>query len=208
MKSFTRPRPRPARPAPTSSASGSARPARSIASAASSSSRRISDGRTSRCAIAVSAASICRRRSTTTPTARRSANGGAAPRKACDNVVGITIGTGIGGGLILDGELYHGASDVAGEVGHTTIDSDRSPLQVRQLWMPRGVRVGTGDRRARRAKPCLGGEASLLRDHGRGRPDADHGAHVYEAATSGRPGRPRGRPRDGSLPRHRRRESR
>lgn len=39
------------------------------------------------------------------------------------NVVGLTIGTGIGGGLILGGQLYHGASDVAGEVGHTTIDS-------------------------------------------------------------------------------------
>jgi glucokinase len=39
------------------------------------------------------------------------------------NVVGMTIGTGIGGGLILNGELYHGASDVAGEIGHTTIDS-------------------------------------------------------------------------------------
>lgn len=38
------------------------------------------------------------------------------------NVVGLTIGTGIGGGLILDGALYHGASDMAGEVGHTTID--------------------------------------------------------------------------------------
>jgi glucokinase len=38
------------------------------------------------------------------------------------NVVGITIGTGIGGGLIMNGELYHGASDVAGEIGHTTID--------------------------------------------------------------------------------------
>ncbi|MBL8982211.1 MAG: ROK family protein [Gemmatimonadetes bacterium] len=38
------------------------------------------------------------------------------------NVVGMTIGTGIGGGLILDGRLYHGASDVAGEIGHTTID--------------------------------------------------------------------------------------
>jgi glucokinase len=30
------------------------------------------------------------------------------------NVVGLTIGTGIGGGLILDGALYHGSSDVAG----------------------------------------------------------------------------------------------
>jgi len=35
----------------------------------------------------------------------------------------MTIGTGIGGGLILDGKLYHGASDAAGEIGHTTIDS-------------------------------------------------------------------------------------
>ncbi|HKT59705.1 MAG TPA: ROK family protein [Gemmatimonadales bacterium] len=38
--------------------------------------------------------------------------------------IGITIGTGIGGGLILDGKLYHGASDVAGEIGHTTIDTE------------------------------------------------------------------------------------
>jgi glucokinase len=40
------------------------------------------------------------------------------------NAIGITIGTGIGGGLVLDGRLYHGASDVAGEIGHTTIDTD------------------------------------------------------------------------------------
>jgi glucokinase len=39
------------------------------------------------------------------------------------NVIGITLGTGIGGGLILDGKLYHGSSDAAGEIGHTTIDS-------------------------------------------------------------------------------------
>jgi glucokinase len=37
------------------------------------------------------------------------------------NVIGMTLGTGIGGGLILDGRLYHGASDAAGEIGHTSI---------------------------------------------------------------------------------------
>ncbi|MEP6688003.1 MAG: ROK family protein [Gemmatimonadales bacterium] len=40
------------------------------------------------------------------------------------HAIGITIGTGIGGGIILDGRLYHGASDVAGEIGHTTIDTE------------------------------------------------------------------------------------
>jgi glucokinase len=39
------------------------------------------------------------------------------------NMLGLTIGTGIGGGLILNGELFHGASDVAGEIGHTTIET-------------------------------------------------------------------------------------
>jgi glucokinase len=42
--------------------------------------------------------------------------------RGCKNVIGLTIGTGIGGGIILNGALYHGASDMAGEVGHTTID--------------------------------------------------------------------------------------
>jgi glucokinase len=40
------------------------------------------------------------------------------------HAIGITIGTGIGGGLIIGGQLYHGASDVAGEIGHTTIDTE------------------------------------------------------------------------------------
>src|SRR6185503_5107388 len=38
------------------------------------------------------------------------------------HVVGLTIGTGIGGGIVLDGSIYRGASDIAGELGHMTID--------------------------------------------------------------------------------------
>jgi glucokinase len=38
-------------------------------------------------------------------------------------LVGLTLGTGIGGGLVIDGEIYHGASDAAGEFGHMTIDT-------------------------------------------------------------------------------------
>jgi glucokinase len=37
-------------------------------------------------------------------------------------MAGVTLGTGIGGGLILDGRLVRGASGCAGELGHTTID--------------------------------------------------------------------------------------
>ncbi len=37
------------------------------------------------------------------------------------NMVFMTMGTGIGGGLILDGRLYRGTNDLAGEVGHQTI---------------------------------------------------------------------------------------
>ena len=43
--------------------------------------------------------------------------------RGATHVVGLTIGTGIGGGIVLDGDVYRGASDIAGEVGHMTIDS-------------------------------------------------------------------------------------
>ena len=44
--------------------------------------------------------------------------------RGVQNVVGLTIGTGIGGGIVLGGEIYHGASDAAGEIGHMTINAN------------------------------------------------------------------------------------
>jgi len=43
--------------------------------------------------------------------------------KNVETMIGVTLGTGIGGGIVLGGKVYHGASDVAGEIGHMSIDS-------------------------------------------------------------------------------------
>jgi glucokinase len=40
------------------------------------------------------------------------------------HMVLVAVGTGVGGGLILDGHLYRGASGGAGEVGHMIVDPD------------------------------------------------------------------------------------
>jgi glucokinase len=42
--------------------------------------------------------------------------------KGVNNLVMLTVGTGIGGGIIINGELYSGPSGSAGEIGHMTID--------------------------------------------------------------------------------------
>lgn len=44
--------------------------------------------------------------------------------KRFKSVICVTVGTGIGGGIIIDGELWRGASFSAGELGHMTVSYD------------------------------------------------------------------------------------
>lgn len=48
----------------------------------------------------------------------------AGAAQGAQHVLGMFIGTGIGGGLVIDGALYHGFSKNAGEVGHMVIMAD------------------------------------------------------------------------------------
>ncbi|MEW6097525.1 MAG: ROK family glucokinase [bacterium] len=52
--------------------------------------------------------------------------------KEVENLICLTLGTGIGGGIILNGEVFHGAGDVAGELGHVIVD-------------PNGLKCGCGN---------------------------------------------------------------
>src|SRR6186997_1488560 len=45
------------------------------------------------------------------------------------HMVMLTLGTGVGGGLILDGQLYRGAIGAAAELGHITLDLHGPPCQ-------------------------------------------------------------------------------
>lgn len=43
----------------------------------------------------------------------------AAPGRSERDVLGVMLGTGVGGALVIDGELHHGPHGAAGEIGHT-----------------------------------------------------------------------------------------
>ena len=47
--------------------------------------------------------------------------------RGCKNLVCLTLGTGVGGGIIIGGELYRGATHAAGEIGHVAIEQDGRP---------------------------------------------------------------------------------
>lgn len=63
--------------------------------------------------------------------------------KGFSNVVFLTFGTGLGAGLILDGRLYSGTCDMAGEVGHVRL-APRGPIGYGKLGSAEGFCSGGG----------------------------------------------------------------
>src|SRR5438067_2789792 len=49
--------------------------------------------------------------------------------RGTQHMIMLTLGTGVGGGLILDGKPYRGAVGAGGELGHMVIDIDGPPCQ-------------------------------------------------------------------------------
>lgn len=47
--------------------------------------------------------------------------------RGCASILYITVSTGIGGGWVLNGEIYRGANEMAGEIGHVVIDPQGPP---------------------------------------------------------------------------------
>ena len=99
-------------------------------------------------------------------------------------VVGMTIGTGIGGGLVVDGRLWHGASDLAGEIGHTTIDLHGRRCKCGNYGCLEAYASGTNIAERARERVANDGDSELLRLAG-GKPERITAATVYEAARAG-----------------------
>lgn len=101
-------------------------------------------------------------------------------------VLGLTLGTGVGGGLFLDGDLYLGPTGNAGELGHHVMD-------------PTGPRCGCGGYGCLETfasataivgavtRPFLQGAAPALRELAGGRLDAVTAELVVQAAQTGDP---------------------
>lgn len=76
-------------------------------------------------------------------------NFGAA--KGCSNVIFLTFGTGMGAGFILNGRLYSGTTDMAGEVGHIRLN-DIGPVGYGKMGSFEGFCSGGGIAQLARVK--------------------------------------------------------
>lgn len=110
-----------------------------------------------------------------------------AGRGAMD-CIAITVGTGIGGGLIFDGALYRGMHGMAAEVGHLCVEPGGRSCGCGQrgCW----EQYGSGNALVRTARELASDrrdEASILLELGDGTPEGVQGAHVTESARLGDP---------------------
>ena len=103
-----------------------------------------------------------------------------------DTLIGLTLGTGIGGGIVLNGEIFHGVSDAAGEIGHMTIGANGRKCPCGNYGCLEAY--ASGPAIARRAIEGLeAGVESLLADLVSDRLEQITAATVYEAAIHGDP---------------------
>ncbi len=98
------------------------------------------------------------------------------------HMVFMTWGTGIGGGLILEGRLYRGANDLAGEIGHITVLLDGPPCGCGKRGCLEAL--ASGPSIARRARE-LAGDAPESRLWQMVSPEEVTAQHVVDAAQGG-----------------------
>jgi glucokinase len=101
-----------------------------------------------------------------------------------DDMLMVTLGTGIGGGLVCGGRLVEGANGFAGEIGHMVID----PQGPRCLCGRRGCweRLASGSGLGRLGREAgEAGQAARVVALAGGDPEAIRGEHVTVAAAEG-----------------------
>ena len=103
-----------------------------------------------------------------------------------DTLIGLTLGTGIGGGIVLHGEIFHGVSDAAGEIGHMTIEANGRKCPCGNYGCLEAYASGPAIA-ARAQEGIEAGAETLLGDLVQGRLDTITAATVYEAVMLGDP---------------------
>jgi len=100
------------------------------------------------------------------------------------NMVFLTFGTGLGAGLILDGRLYRGTNDCAGEIGHVQLTPD-GPVGYGRVGSCEGWCSGGGIARLARieAEKDPAGAAALLGEAGS--PENFSAANIARLADAG-----------------------
>lgn len=106
--------------------------------------------------------------------------------RGVENMVYITVSTGVGGGLILGGRLYHGATDGAGEIGHIAVLPDGPLCGCGARGCLEAVASGTAIAREARRLAERGKGKGILALAG-GKPDNISAVTVADAAAGGDP---------------------